>query len=59
LLDDLGIGVVNLKGNCKRGNKCKYRHVGLDDYDRDKRHDQRNNKMYDPYDESDRLHPVF
>lgn len=44
----------NLKGNCKRGNKCKYRHVGLDDYEREKRHDQRNSKMYDPYDESDR-----
>ncbi|KAK3101921.1 hypothetical protein FSP39_007365 [Pinctada imbricata] len=43
-----------LKGNCKRGNKCKFRHMNTNGFDFELRksdHRNNNSQLYDPYDD--------
>lgn len=43
-----------MKGNCKRGAKCKFRHITQGEYDFELRksdHRNNNNQLYDPYED--------
>lgn len=44
-----------LKGDCKRGNKCKFRHINVSEYEfelrKSQRRDSKKSQLYDPYED--------